>query len=150
MNDSKDNNDSNGSRHLDFNRLAWFVSGLIIGNTLHTLTTLVLVISWVIVTNEPLPTMLGGYYPQNILRSIFEYIDSKLKRKNKNNHKNNHKNTRTVDPKSDLSGVNEPQPKSQSMLQFQGSSIVAMPINTMPVMMNTPFILDDKSRVVEQ
>jgi len=138
-------NSGDESRPLDFNRLAWFVSGLIIGNTLHTLTTLVLLLSWIVVTNEPLPTMLGGYYPQNILRNIFEYINSKLKRRNSNIDTVN-----KVDPTSKSNDLNEPQLHPQSQFQLQGSSIVTIPLNTIPMMMATPFRANDEPRIVEQ
>lgn len=71
------------NKPLDFNRLSWFVAGLIVGSILDTTTTLVLIISWIIITNEPLPEMLGGYYPQNILRGIIQYINSKITRNKK-------------------------------------------------------------------
>ena len=151
MDNDSNRHSSDESRPLDFNRLAWFVSGLIIGNTLHTLTTLVLLVSWIVVTNEPLPSMLGGYYPQNIMRNIFEYINSKLKRRNKNINKNVNK----VDPTSNSNDLNEsqfqPQFQSQFQPQFQlqGPSIVTLPLNTIPIM-TTSFMTNDEPRIVEQ
>lgn len=63
---------------LDFSRLSWFVSGLVIGSIFHTTTTLVLILSWIIVTNERLPAFLGGYYPQNILKGLFNIITNRF------------------------------------------------------------------------
>ena len=55
---------------MDFNKLSWFTSGLIVGSILDTKTTLALIISWIILTNEPIPEILGGYRPQQIIGGI--------------------------------------------------------------------------------
>ena len=72
--------------HMDFSRVAWFTSGLIVGSILDTSTTMVLVVAWMLVSNEPLPKMLGGYYPQQIVSYIFRSIEQKLKKKHKLNN----------------------------------------------------------------
>ena len=62
---------------MDFNRVAWFTSGLLVGSILDTTTTLILIVSWMLVVNEPLPEMFGGYLPQQMVRSVFKWIRSK-------------------------------------------------------------------------
>ncbi len=62
---------------MDFNRVAWFTSGLLVGSILDTTTTLILIVSWMLVINEPLSEMFGGYLPQQIVRSVLGWIRSK-------------------------------------------------------------------------
>ena len=52
---------------MDFDRASWFMFGLIVGNFLNTVTTTILLIIWVVISNKPLPQYLGGFYPQDIL-----------------------------------------------------------------------------------
>ena len=133
------------SQPLDFNRLSWFVSGVIIGSILHTTTTMVLILSWIIVTNEPLPKILGGHYPQNILKSIFRYISTKTKRKKKMDK----------DTSDDINTPvnNEPPITAPRILNIPdiNQPIITFPVNNVPVIMNVPSISSNsRSRIEEQ
>ncbi len=61
---------------MDFNRVAWFTSGLLVGSVLDTSTTLMLIIAWIVVVNEPLPEMFGGCRPQQIIGGFVRLIGS--------------------------------------------------------------------------
>ena len=135
--------DENQSRPLDFNRLAWFLSGLIVGSILHTTTTLILVISWIIVTNEPLPKVLGGYYPQNILRGIFDLINSRARRKHKNKSPSSSSSSPTLSqPSQRQSQRPSQQPSQQSIttLNTVTSVMSPQPVLTLPIG-NVPVIM---------
>ena len=56
---------------MDFDRASWFMAGLLIGNFLNTFTTVTLLLTWVVISNRPLPDCLGGYLPQDVLAAIF-------------------------------------------------------------------------------
>ena len=59
---------------MDFNRVAWFTSGLLVGSILNTTTTLALLLAWMVVENKALPMIMGGYHPQQIIAGGFRYL----------------------------------------------------------------------------
>lgn len=60
---------------MNFDRFAWFMAGLIIGNLLNTFTTVTLLSIWLVASNQALPACLGGHYPQDILANFFSTIN---------------------------------------------------------------------------
>lgn len=69
------------SEHLDFNRMKWFVSGIVVASLLDRITSLVLVMAWVIVENKPLPSFLGSRRPQGIIGSFVSLCTGRFYRK---------------------------------------------------------------------
>nr|QBK90984.1 MAG: hypothetical protein LCPAC201_02850 [Pithovirus LCPAC201] len=59
---------------MDFDRVAWFMAGLIIGNLLNTFTTITLLFIWLVARNQVLPLCLGGYHPQDVLANFFQIV----------------------------------------------------------------------------
>lgn len=59
---------------MDFDRIGWFVAGLITGAFLDRVTTIILLIAWTVVVNKQLPDTLGAYYPQEILFRTLNYF----------------------------------------------------------------------------
>ena len=55
---------------MDFDRVAWFVGGVLVGNMLDRVTTFILLLCWALVVNKQLPEGLGGHFPQQVFFSI--------------------------------------------------------------------------------
>ena len=53
---------------------AFLVAGMILASLLDNFTTVFLIVLWLFVHNEPLPQMLGGVRPQEILGFFFRLI----------------------------------------------------------------------------
>ena len=58
---------------LDFDRIAYVTSGVIIGSLLDRTTTLVLILTWILVANKPLPAAFGGILPQSLFFLLINY-----------------------------------------------------------------------------
>lgn len=107
---------STTKNRMDFSRIAWFTSGLVVGSILDRSTTLILILAWMLVSNEPLPAMLGGYQPQQIASYIFRSIEYRLKKQTKNdNVEDTADNIDTV--------IEEIDTSSSSGLQMVGSNM---------------------------
>ncbi len=59
---------------MDFDRGAWFLAGLIVGNLLSTPTTLILFSVWLVISNHRLPVYLGGIRPQDLLTMLVTWL----------------------------------------------------------------------------
>ena len=66
---------------MDFDRASSFLAGLLVGNTLHTWTTLILFGVWLVVNDVPLPDYLGGHSCQQILKGFIYHIQYKFFKK---------------------------------------------------------------------
>ena len=72
---------------MDLAKSSLFLSGLLVGSFLDTKTTLILLTIAVIIENKPLPVIVGGYAPQDIVSSLMIKLG-----KNVNNILQNAKN----------------------------------------------------------
>jgi len=63
---------------MDFDRAAFFISGLLVGSFLDRLTTLILMGTWITIRNGPLPNYLGGGRPQDLIAWCSCMVVSKL------------------------------------------------------------------------
>lgn len=69
------------SERLDFNRMQWFVAGIVTASLLDRTTSLVLVLSWLVVENKPLPGFLGSHKPQRLIKLFISFCAGKFRRK---------------------------------------------------------------------
>ena len=77
---------------MDLTKTTLFLSGLFIGSLLDTRTTLILVTVAMVIENKPLPEVMGGVTPQEILTSVVMRTGKGLK-----NFINNNKLAHKVD-----------------------------------------------------
>lgn len=55
------------NKRMDFDRVAWFTAGVLVGSSLDRTTTFILLLSWAIVSNKTLPEALGGISSQELI-----------------------------------------------------------------------------------
>ena len=142
-----------GRQNIDDDRLSWVLSGILIGTFLDISTTIILITTWVIVTNRPFPKVLGGYYPRDISSGLFNWIGTKFSRDHiKNTPDVLSEDGRTINTPvnsgrilNDLSNLEKSVPSEPSLLSsVQNISLVV------PLQMTRETTSGKSERVVEQ